>query len=123
MQMTLNTYFVLFAVRELGLSLTMAGLVLATAQAGGLVGRILWGAVASHGVRPRHIVALLGLGMALAATATALAGPWLPMPLLAGLALLFGLTASGWNGVFLAEVARLAPPGRGGEDGRCPVGT
>jgi len=115
MQMTLNTYFVLFAVRELGLSLTMAGLVLATAQAGGLVGRILWGAVASHGVRPRRIVALLGLGMALAATATALAGPRLPMPLLAGLALLFGLTASGWNGVFLAEVARLAPPGRGGE--------
>ena len=29
--------------------------------------------------------------------------------------LLFGLTASGWNGVFLAEVARLAPQDRIGE--------
>jgi hypothetical protein len=27
----------------------------------------------------------------------------------------FGVTASGWNGVFLAEVARLAPEGRVGE--------
>jgi hypothetical protein len=30
-------------------------------------------------------------------------------------AALFGLTASGWNGVFVAEVARLAPPDRIGE--------
>jgi hypothetical protein len=36
------------------------------------------------------------------------------MPLLS-LAFLFGVTASGWNGVFLAEVARLAPEGRVGE--------
>ena len=32
-----------------------------------------------------------------------------------GLAAVFGLTASGWNGVFLAEVARLAPQDRIGE--------
>ena len=31
------------------------------------------------------------------------------------LAAAFGLTASGWNGVFLAEVARLAPQDRIGE--------
>ena len=36
-------------------------------------------------------------------------------PLLLALAFVFGLTASGWNGVFLAEVARLAPEGRVGE--------
>ena len=39
-------------------------------------------------------------------------GPGWPLPLVATVALLFGLTASGWNGVFLAEVARLAPEGR-----------
>jgi hypothetical protein len=33
-------------------------------------------------------------------------------PVVLGLAcFLFGLTAAGWNGVFLAEVAREAPPG------------
>jgi hypothetical protein len=31
------------------------------------------------------------------------------------LAAAFGLTASGWNGIFLAEVARLAPQDRIGE--------
>jgi MFS family permease len=33
-------------------------------------------------------------------------------PVLLPLAFIFGVTASGWNGVFLAEVARLAPEGR-----------
>ena len=33
-------------------------------------------------------------------------------PVLLVLAFFFGVTASGWNGVFLAEVARLAPEGR-----------
>jgi MFS family permease len=36
----------------------------------------------------------------------------MPTPLLFVTAFLCGLTASGWNGVFLAEVARLAPPDR-----------
>ena len=32
--------------------------------------------------------------------------------LLAALMLLYGASASGWNGVYLAEVARRAPPGQ-----------
>jgi predicted MFS family arabinose efflux permease len=35
-----------------------------------------------------------------------------PFMTLAALCFAFGLTASGWNGLFLAEVARLAPAGR-----------
>ena len=34
-----------------------------------------------------------------------------PRPSILALALLFGATAIGWNGVQLSEVARLAPPG------------
>ena len=56
--------------------------------------------------------ALYGL---LAIALVALAGASLPFPALAATTFLFGLTASGWNGVFLAEVARLAPVGRIGE--------
>jgi MFS family permease len=33
------------------------------------------------------------------------------MGLVLALAIAFGASATGWNGVFLAEVARLAPPG------------
>ena len=48
-------------------------------------------------------------------TVIGLASPSWSWPLLLGVAFAFGVTASGWNGVFLAEVARLAPEGRVGE--------
>jgi MFS family permease len=41
-----------------------------------------------------------------------LAGPGAPWPLLLTLAALAGFTAASWNGIFIAEVARLAPPDR-----------
>lgn len=60
---------------------------------------------------------LIGLGLGMAACA-AMFGFWGVMLDKSGqyaLAAAFGLTASGWNGVFLAEVARLAPQDRIGE--------
>jgi MFS family permease len=88
---------------------------LAAGQAGGLVGRLGWGVVASRWMAPRRLVGLLGLGMAAASILVGWAGASLPFPVLAMATFLFGLTASGWNGVFVAEVARLAPAGRIGE--------
>jgi len=114
-QVALNGFFVVFAVTELGLGHVEAGLALATGQAGGLVGRLGWGVVAARWVTPRRLVALLGFAMAAAASIVALWGAALPFPALLVATFLYGLTASGWNGVFLAEVARLAPPGRIGE--------
>ncbi|SMF89260.1 Predicted arabinose efflux permease, MFS family [Azospirillum oryzae] len=114
-QLTLNGFFVVFAVTELGLGHVAAGVALAAGQAGGLVGRLGWGVVASHWMAPRLLVGLLGLGMAAASVLVALAGGAMPFPVLMLATFLFGLTASGWNGVFLAEVARLAPVGRIGE--------
>ncbi|MBF5095760.1 MFS transporter [Azospirillum sp. INR13] len=114
-QLTLNGFFVVFAVAELGLGHVAAGVALAAGQAGGLAGRLGWGVVASRWMAPRRLVGLLGLGMAAASALVALAGASLPFPALAAATFLFGLTASGWNGIFLAEVARLAPAGRIGE--------
>ncbi len=58
--------------------------------------------------------------MALAAAATAgLSAAW-PFAAILAVAFVFGLTASGWNGVFLAEAARLAA-GAGGGDHRRPL--
>ena len=48
-----------------------------------------------------------GAGAAVSFFAT----PW-PFWAVLGICLLYGATAVGWNGVFLAEVARLAPDGR-----------
>jgi hypothetical protein len=50
--------------------------------------------------------------MSAAAAASALSTAAWPATALYVVAFLFGLTASGWNGIFLAEIARIAPGGR-----------
>jgi MFS family permease len=112
MQLALNTFFITLGVRELGLSHLEAGAALACAQGGGLLGRLGWGFLAMRINSARLVLIGLGLGMAMCA---ALFGQWggtLGKSGQYGLAAIFGLTASGWNGVFLAEVARLAPQDR-----------
>ncbi|MDP3520027.1 MAG: hypothetical protein Q8S02_05335 [Hydrogenophaga sp.] len=49
--------------------------------------------------------------MALSAIANACLAPAAPQALVLALLVAFGASATGWNGVYLAEVARLAPPG------------
>jgi predicted MFS family arabinose efflux permease len=115
MQLALNTYFVTLGVRELGLSHLEAGAALACAQGGGLLGRLGWGFLAMRVGAPRLILVGLDLGMTLCAATFGFFGDVLGKAGQYGLAAAFGLTASGWNGVFLAEVARLAPQDRIGE--------
>lgn len=115
MQLCLNAFLVNYGVTSLGLSLPAAGASLAVAQSAGLVGRIGWGVVAGKWCSTRALLVALGLAMSAAAGFLALATPGWPFWALAVVCALFGLTASGWNGIFLAEVARLAPEGRAGE--------
>ena len=112
MQLALNAFLVTFAVTILGHDHLTAGVLLASAQAGGLIGRLFWGLVATKVMSSRALLARLGLGMSAAALGMAELAPHVSYVSQAALSFLFGLTASGWNGVFLAEVARLAPAGR-----------
>lgn len=115
MQVSLNTVFVTLGTRELGLSHIEAGMALACAQAGGLVGRLGWGLVAMRLNASRAVLIVIGLGMAFCAALLGLDGASLGRTGQFAVAALFGLTASGWNGVFIAEIARLAPQDRIGE--------
>ena len=111
-QISFITYLVSYLKIELGYSLVAAGLVFSASQVAGALGRVAWGAVADHVFEPRAVLAALGLVMALCAVALALFTPdWSRAAVLA-VCVLYGATAVGWNGVFLAEVARLAPEGR-----------
>ena len=110
MQISLNAFLVSFCVIELEMPLALAGAALAVAQTGGLVGRVFWGVVGDRIGRTRLVLGSLGIAMAAAAVATV--GTNWAFPVLAALSFIFGLTASGWNGLFLAEVAKLAPEGR-----------
>jgi len=111
-QITLVTFLVTFLVESFSMTLVLAGLVMAVAQVASVTGRILWGILADRALPRRAMLGLLGLGMGVSALAALWAGPGWPLWLLFVYAALFGATAVGWNGVYIAEVARLAPEGR-----------
>lgn len=108
-QITLVTYLVTFLVEGFGLSLVLAGLVMAASQVSSVVGRVLWGVLADRVLARRTMLGLLGLGMGASSLAALGADPAWPRGLLFAYAAVFGATAVGWNGVWLAEIARVAP--------------
>lgn len=114
-QIALVTYLVSFLIESFALSLVVAGVVMAASQVASVIGRVGWGLLADRALGRRPVLGILGIGMGLAALAALAAHPGWPAWLLFGYAALFGATAVGWNGVFLAEVARIAPEGRTSE--------
>jgi MFS family permease len=113
-QLAFVTYFVSFLNLELGLTLVAAGLIYAVAHAASIVGRIAWGAVADRLLSPRLVLSALGLVSGFCGIATAVAAPTWPTAALILVSALYGASAVGWNGVYLAEVARSAPEGQVG---------
>ena len=111
-QITLVTYLVTFLTESFAMTLVFAGLVMAVSQVASVAGRVLWGVLADRLFSRRAMLGLLGLGMGVSALATLAAEPGWPPWLLLLFAAWFGATAVGWNGVFLAEVAHIAPAGR-----------
>jgi MFS family permease len=111
-QMSLTTYLVTYLHDDLAYGLVAAGLLLSITQAGGIVGRIVWGYLADQFFSPQKMLAGLATSMALCAAATPLLLHMLPVYGVWTLLLLFGASAIGWNGVYLAEVARQAPEGK-----------
>ena len=109
---TLIAYVVVFLVDSFALSLVLAGMVMAASQFTSVAARIVWGAFADRFATRRATLGLLGLGMGLTAATALAAGPHWPLWLLFAFAMAYGATAVGWNGVFLAEIARRAPPDR-----------
>jgi predicted MFS family arabinose efflux permease len=117
-QVSLSSYLVSYLTREMALTALVAGSLLGLSQLGGVVGRIVWGFLSDHLVRPLIMLGTLGLVISMASLATGALALWHVVPpdgLLAALMFVFGATASGWNGVYLAEVARQAPPGTAGK--------
>jgi len=112
MQLCLMSFLVSYLTHDLNVTLVTAGFALSVANVAGIACRILWGIVADRWIRPRTLLGLLGLIMAAACAATAaFSTAWPPAAILAVCAV-FGGTAIGWNGIYLAEVARLAPAGQ-----------
>ena len=113
-QLSMATFLVTFLTERAAMPLVTAGLVMAVAQGAGIGGRILLGWVADRLMRPGRVLALLGGSMAAASVATGLISAAWPLPSIFAVTAILGLTGLSWNGVYLAEVAAIAPPGAAG---------
>jgi MFS family permease len=111
-QLSVSGYLMTFLHREVGIGLPEAGVVYAVAQGAGIAGRLAWGHLADYTGSPRRVLLAISVLMVASAISTGLFTEQWAVPALCAVAAVFGATAIGWNGVFLGEVARLAPPGR-----------
>jgi MFS family permease len=108
----LFSFTVTWLVEKRGFDLVLAGSVFAGMQFAGVVARILLGWVADRTGNALANLVAQGFAAGCAILALALlpadAGFW-PLALICVLTGFFGAS---WNGISLAEVARLAPPGK-----------
>jgi MFS family permease len=111
-QICLGTYLVTYLNAELGYGLVQAGMVLAAAQTSGAIGRVIWGWMADRGPGPYRTLTAVAVVMSLCSVGIAALQNGAPALLVVALAALYGATAAGWNGVFLAQLARQAPAGQ-----------
>jgi predicted MFS family arabinose efflux permease len=110
-QFSLGAFTVLMLFEEVGYSLVAAGLMLSLVQAAGVTGRIVWGWMADRSGDSLGLLVKISAATMLCCLLTALVSPAWPMALTGLLFITFGASAVGWNGLFLAEIARRSPPG------------
>lgn len=111
-QLSLTTYLVTFLFEDLGWALVAAGVALAVTQAAGVGARIVWGWMADNWFGSGYMLMIVAGLLAISAAAMPFFTPETPHVWLYLVLIILGATAIGWNGVFLAEVARQAPKGQ-----------
>jgi MFS family permease len=113
-QVSVTTYLVTYLFEDLGWGLVAAGVALTVAQAAGVIGRIVWGWMADNWLGSSKMLMTIAVGLAMVTVATGALTANTPHLYLFLILIVLGATAIGWNGVYLAEVARQAPKGQAG---------
>ena len=106
------TFTVVYLTVELHLTLVTAGFIMTAAQVSAVVARLLWGWQADRTGNDFRILAAISLVAAVAYAALAFYPQLWPMWPVTVIAILLGVTTSGWQGMFFAANARHAPPGK-----------
>ena len=114
-QVCLNFFAMSHAVRHWQLPVPVAAGCVALMQGAGLAGRLFWGRVAQRsGLPTSRLLGGLGLWMGAAGLLLFLWPGTPPSVVMAVLFVLLGFSASGWNGVMIAEISRVAGMERAG---------
>jgi len=108
-QGTLNAFFVTYLANGLGYDLKLAGFLYALNQATSVAGRVIFGLVADWVGSTRLVLCWLALLSSASAIAIASIDVGWSTTALVAVAIFSGLSVATWNGLFVAEVAALAP--------------
>jgi predicted MFS family arabinose efflux permease len=111
LQFCLFTFLVTMLVQEFHWSLVAAGGMATAMQIGGATGRVAWSLLADRIGRALGILVAVGLLSAVCALLLAAASPAWPTAVLGLLLVTFGFSIVGWNGLWMAEIARSSRPG------------
>lgn len=109
-QFCLFAFIVTMLVEEFGWTLVAAGVLTTLTQVGGAVGRVAWSLLADRIGRGVDVLIAIGLLSTLLAVIIALADRAWPEWLLPAVLIAFGFCIIGWNGLWLAEIARSSEP-------------
>lgn len=109
-QLSLVGFLVLFLKERVGMGVSEAGMLLALAQGGGIVGRIGWGILSDTllGGRRKPIMAIIGVLAMSSSLMLAMTGPETPRIVLLLTLAVAGVSSVGWNGINMTFVAELA---------------
>ncbi|MCD2136410.1 MFS transporter [Salinicoccus halitifaciens] len=110
-QAVLNTFIVLYAFESLSLSLILAGILLGIAEFGGAVGRLGWGWLSDNLFSGRRLIVLLIISVLVAVQSiiTSLMPVGTPFYLTCIIIFIFGLGASGFNGIWMNATSEIVP--------------
>jgi MFS family permease len=111
-QLAVTTFLVIYLHLQLEYSLLAAGAVFSAMSIASVIGRVLWGWLADRTGKPRRVLAALAFLMGACCIAGGFFTVAWPLWAVTLIATLWGASAVAWNGVFLAEIARLAPAGK-----------
>lgn len=115
MQACMTSILVTFLVQKVALTVVEAGFVLTLAQIAAGFARVSTGTLADTVATPSRVLGGMGLVSTVCALTATLFSPAWPFAAILGVCIVFGISSTGWNGVFLAQIARMAPKGRAGE--------
>lgn len=105
-QLCVLSFLVSFLFEVRTFEIVAAGFALSLANAGGMFGRIFWGALSDRFQEPMHLLGMLGVVMAALTALLALLPMACPVWLVFLCCTVLGSIAVGWSGVALAVTAR-----------------
>jgi MFS family permease len=108
-------FYVTYGVDALGLPLETAGIAFAVLQGTGVVARVCVGWIADRVGSGIAILTVLAAGSIATPLVTASINSSWPFWAILSVAVGSGFAATSWNGIYMAEVARMAPPGKIGD--------